>query len=105
MKKKHARKLNQLADKIGDIQTQIMTEEPIMGWELLLSGFGQDRAYAKTIVPDRQYLLKVPTIVHQSSEKELKRNFNKGGVKEVAQTVVQELNKRKMAEVISKITA
>jgi hypothetical protein len=95
MKKKTARKLKAIAEQVGDIQKQIMTEEPIMGWELLLSGYGKDRNYAKTIKPDQQYFLNVPTIIKQSTEKELKRNYRHGGVQEVAQTVRAELHKRK----------
>lgn len=95
MKKKHARKIKLLAEKVGDIQTQIMTEEPIMGWELLLSGFGKDKHFAKTIDPQKQYLLKVPTIIHQSTEKEIKRQFNTKGLPGVAKVVRSELSKRK----------
>jgi hypothetical protein len=94
MKKKHARKLKILAEAVGDIQTQIMTEEPIMGWELLLSGFGKDKHFAKTINPEKQYLLKVPTIIHQSTEKEIKRQFNNNGLQGVAKVVRSELAKR-----------
>ncbi len=94
MKKKTSRKLKQIAEKLGDIQTQIMTEVPIMGWELLLSGFGK-QPIAKTIKPDVEYMLKVPTIVHQSTEKELKRRYNHGGAKEVATVVRGEIEKRK----------
>jgi hypothetical protein len=95
MKKKTARKLKAIAEQVGTLQKQIMTEEPIMGWELLLSGYGRDRQYAKTIDPNKRYLLKVPTIITQSTEKELKRNFAQGGVQAVAQTVRTELSKRK----------
>ena len=94
MKKKHARKLKILAEKVGDIQTQIMTEEPIMGWELLLSGFGKDKDFCKTIKPDTQYLLKVPTIITHSTEKEIKRQFNTNGLQGVAKVVRTELAKR-----------
>ena len=94
MKKKHARKLKAISEAVGDIQTQIMTDEPIMGWELLLSGFGKGPE-AKQIKPDTQYLLSVPTVIKHSTEKELKRNFIHGGTKEVANTVRTELAKRK----------
>lgn len=102
MKKKHARKLKQLAEAVGDIQTQIMTEEPIMGWELLLSGFGKDKHFAKTIDPQQQYLLKVPTIITQSTEKEIKRQYNTNGLKGVAKVVRNELSKRKSPPQTSK---
>lgn len=96
MKKKHARKLKAISEKVGDIQTQIMTEEPIMGWELLLSGYGK-RPIAKDIKPDQQYFLKVPTIIRHSTEKELKRQYQQNGVEGVAKTVRGELAKRKIA--------
>lgn len=94
MKKKHARKLNKLAEKLGDIQTHIMTDEPIMGWELLLSGFGKGPR-AKNIIPDREYILSVPCIIHHSAKKELKRNWKKGGAENVIKTVQSQLSKRK----------
>jgi len=94
MKKKTSRKLKAIAEKLGDIQKQIMTEEPIMGWELLLTGYGK-QPIAKTIDPNKEYLLKVPTIIYQSTEKELKRSYTKGGVKQVAQVVRGEIAKRK----------
>lgn len=72
-----------------------MTEEPIMGWELLLSGFGKDKILSKTIDPQKEYLLKVPTIIHQSTEKEIKRQFNTNGLQGVAKVVRSELVKRK----------
>ena len=93
MKKKHARKLKILSETLGVIQTQVMSEEPIMGWELLLSGFGKDKDFAKTINPDTQYLLKVPMIIEQSTEKELKRQFNANGTKGVAKVVRGEIAK------------
>lgn len=93
MKKKTARKLRMIADQLGDLQTQIMTEVPIKGWELLLSGYGKG-PLAKTIRPDGDYMLKVPTIVKQSTEKELKRQFTENGLPGVAHTVRGELAKR-----------
>jgi hypothetical protein len=93
MKKSTARKLKAISEGLGAIQTQIMTEEPIMGWELLLSGYGK-QPMAKDIKPDDQYMLKVPTFIEQSTEKELKRQYRQNGVQGVAKVVRGELDKR-----------
>lgn len=93
MKKKTARKLRQIAENLGEIQTRTMTEVPIKGWELLLSGFGKGPG-AKYIRPEGDYFLKVPTIVKHSTKKELKRQMKKNGVEGVSKVVRGEIQRR-----------
>lgn len=78
MKKKNARKIKEIASRMGDIETQIWTDEPIQGWELLLSGYGKQPG-ANRIIPNATYSLPVPTFIKQSAEKELKRSFQHQG--------------------------
>ena len=92
MKKKHARKLKEIASRMGEIETQIWTEEPIQGWELLLSGYGRQPG-ADRIIPEATYYLPVPTIITQSAEKELKRSFNHQGDQGVYSVVRRQYDK------------
>jgi hypothetical protein len=94
MKKKIANKLKALSENLGEIKKQVMVEVPIMGWELLLTGFGK-QPIAKTIKPDSEYMLKIPEIHYFSPEKELKRQYKQNGTKGVATVVRGEINKRK----------
>jgi len=93
MKKAKARKIREIAERMGSIQTHIMTEEPIKGWELLLSGYGK-RPGAKKIIPDATYYLPVPTRVEHSSKKELKRQYYKNGDSGIFNVVKHEHDKR-----------
>lgn len=93
MKKKHARKLKDIASRMGEIETMIWTEEPIQGWELLLSGYGK-KTEAKNIIPTATYYLPVPTYVKQSAEKELKRSFQNNGDQGVYSVVRAQYDKR-----------
>ena len=93
MKKKHANRLKQIASRMGDIETKIFTDEPIMGWELLLSGYGKQPG-ADKIIPNATYSLPVPTFIFQSAEKELKRNFTNNGEEGVYSVVRKEYDKR-----------
>lgn len=78
---------------MGEIETQIFTDEPIKGWELILSGYGK-RPGADKIIPEATYYLPVPTIITQSAEKELKRNFINNGDPGVYSVVKREYDKR-----------
>ncbi len=93
MKKKHAKRLKEIASRMGEIETQIFTPEPIMGWELLLSGYGK-QAGADKIIPSATYSLPVPTFIKQSTEKELKRSFAEKGEEGVYSVVRKEYDKR-----------
>ena len=93
MKKKHAKRLKTIASRMGEIETQIFTPEPIMGWELLLSGYGKQPG-AEKIIPEATYNLPVPTFITQSAEMELKRSFQKKGEDGVYSVVKNEYDKR-----------
>lgn len=93
MKKKAAKRIREIAQKVGLITTEIFTDEPIKGWELLLSGYGKDPK-ASQIIPDKTYMLPVPTTIAQSSEKELKRQFHKNGEDGIYAVVRKEYDKR-----------
>jgi hypothetical protein len=93
MKKKQARKIKEIASRMGDIETQIWTDEPIQGWELLLSGYGK-QPEANRIIPEATYYLPVPTFIQHSTEKELKRNFIHNGDPGVYSVVKREYDKR-----------
>jgi hypothetical protein len=93
MKKKHAKRIREIAEQVGTLETQIFTDEPIKGWELLLSGYGK-QPRANEIIPEATYILSVPTFIERSTEKELKRSFSKKGKDGIYQVVKKEHDRR-----------
>lgn len=77
MKKKHAKKIREITEAVGQVTT--VTEEwvPISGHDLLLSGYGKMNT-AKHIRPEKSYELCIPVEHFHSIKKDLKRAYRKG---------------------------
>lgn len=77
MKKKHAKRLRDIAKQMGDIRYTSYEWIPISGEDLLLSNMKQING--KKIFRNQTYEVQIPVIHIHSAEKELKRSFIKKG--------------------------
>lgn len=92
MKKKAAKRIKDIAEKMGAIIKQDWEWVPITGADLLLCG--RELTRGKAIDPEKTYEIKVPIYYEYSAEKELKRQASKNGEKGIYQTVLNEYNRR-----------
>lgn len=86
MKKKHARKIKDISEKLGEKKYVTYEWIPVSGEDLLLCGH---KSFAgKKIEKEKMYEMKFPVFHSESFEGDLKRSFNKDRDEGLYQTVL-----------------
>jgi hypothetical protein len=98
MKKKHARHIRDIAEKVGEIKTETFEWVNWDGSDLLLTGL-KKLPDGSPILKDGIYAIKNPVIITHSTKKQLKRSFRKEGDKGIYNTVKREYERRFPGEI------